>query len=324
MFITNKNFERSYQKSSDFDVYTEEVVKSWIQSNIEMLEKAELDSLTYDEDLAVKRLRAEMLSLKKINVVSQNQNPFSKSLAYETFYVRPRAVGEEIIKSYDLEKGKAGTVGEIRDWRGGKFQKTAKGWVPVKSGGKNRAASTKDETKLDKKTYEKLKEKFVDEDTGEVVEIERDVQKFSPAEVHKVEVKTGLAKKKFDALNEKRNKALEAREDAYSELEGKKSELRDEKRNLGQIQRDQEELIAQAMEVSEAKGEEEANRIGGEMNEIEDKIKKLKSELPALEKEYEGKQSAFDAADTLKSDAQEVYAKLTNELKGMKENMVKE
>lgn len=35
-----------------------------------------------------------------------------------------------------LEKGKKAQIGEIRDWKGIKMQKTAQGWVPVKGGSK--------------------------------------------------------------------------------------------------------------------------------------------------------------------------------------------
>lgn len=34
-----------------------------------------------------------------------------------------------------LEKGKRANIGETRDWKGGKFRKTANGWEPVVEGG---------------------------------------------------------------------------------------------------------------------------------------------------------------------------------------------
>ena len=63
----------------------------------------------------------------------------------------------------DLAKGKKANIGEIREWRGKKYQKTVNGWVKVPN-------------------VRKWKEEFVDEDTGEIVEIERteDLDKPEP------------------------------------------------------------------------------------------------------------------------------------------------
>lgn len=43
--------------------------------------------------------------------------------------------------SDELEKGKAGQLGEIRTWSGKKYQKTAKGWRPVKKGTQESSSS---------------------------------------------------------------------------------------------------------------------------------------------------------------------------------------
>lgn len=43
-----------------------------------------------------------------------------------------------------LEKGKRGTIGEIRTWSGKKYQKTAEGWVPVKENASKSSAENYD------------------------------------------------------------------------------------------------------------------------------------------------------------------------------------
>lgn len=47
-------------------------------------------------------------------------------------------VGEDSTAEY-LQKGKRGMVGEVREWKGGKFRKTANGWEPIKEEGKGEA-----------------------------------------------------------------------------------------------------------------------------------------------------------------------------------------
>lgn len=46
-------------------------------------------------------------------------------------------ISEDSTAEY-LEKGKRGQIGEIREWKGGKFRKTVNGWEPVREGGESK------------------------------------------------------------------------------------------------------------------------------------------------------------------------------------------
>ena len=49
-------------------------------------------------------------------------------------FVNKDIVAQDSLQLDELEKGKAGQIGEIRTWGGKKYQKTPKGWRPVKAG----------------------------------------------------------------------------------------------------------------------------------------------------------------------------------------------
>ena len=59
-----------------------------------------------------------------------------------------------------LEKGKAGQLGEIRTWGGKKYQKTPKGWRPVKSGAHDGTSQEKPEEKKDQEVMEASSNKW--------------------------------------------------------------------------------------------------------------------------------------------------------------------
>jgi len=74
---------------------------------------------------------------------------------------------EEIfLESMDLlEKGKRGSIGEIREWNGKKFMKTANGWKPVKGEGKQEIVTDSEDGKSKIKALEK-----------EVSKLEKDIE----------------------------------------------------------------------------------------------------------------------------------------------------
>lgn len=77
-----------------------------------------------------------------------------------------------------LEKGKKAQIGEIREWKGQKFQKQPNGgWIPVKQGQGNTKGSDFDWKKVKKEDIEGLpdgtKISYEDELSGETVHIEK-------------------------------------------------------------------------------------------------------------------------------------------------------
>ena len=77
---------------------------------------------------------------------------------------------EEIfLESMDLlEKGKRGSIGEIREWNGKKFMKTANGWKPVKGENAKRSEETVKLAKIADGILEHLKER---QDSGEKLDM---------------------------------------------------------------------------------------------------------------------------------------------------------
>jgi hypothetical protein len=61
-----------------------------------------------------------------------------------------------------LEKGKRGVVGEIREWSGKKYQKTATGWTPVKEGVKKKELPNKEFSEYVSSVKEKQNQKMED------------------------------------------------------------------------------------------------------------------------------------------------------------------
>ena len=65
-------------------------------------------------------------------------------------FVNKDIVAQDSLQLDELEKGKAGQIGEIRTWGGKKYQKTPKGWRPVKAGAQSsqKEASKKEKNHL--------------------------------------------------------------------------------------------------------------------------------------------------------------------------------
>ena len=61
-------------------------------------------------------------------------------------FVNKDIVAQDFLQLDELEKGKAGQLGEIRTWGGKKYQKTPKGWRPVKAGAQSSSSSSSEET----------------------------------------------------------------------------------------------------------------------------------------------------------------------------------
>jgi predicted small secreted protein len=165
-----------------------------------------------------------------------------------------------------LEKGKKAQIGEIRTWKGVKFQKQPNGgWTPVKTDKK-------------KGHYEE----FVDSDTGEVVKVWR--EEASSKESSFEEQETGLtyqekikldneARKEFTAIESEFKSALENLKDKYDERK--------------QLEIDQEQEVGSLYVAGkDAEAEELAQKYGEKFNSIDDEIGMLNSKIDGLKPKY--------------------------------------
>lgn len=148
--------------------------------------------------------------MKKDNVVSLGD--YSGGLSHSFTNLTPEQIREQVTQNFEkslisedlftfgmetcdfLEKGKRGTVGEIRTWGGNKYQKTAEGWVPVKEAS-------------DKKTTEKKEITMDNLDWGRTTsERNENLDKYNS-------LKTGEEKRKF--VTELKNKSVKLQLDNH-------------------------------------------------------------------------------------------------------------
>ena len=167
-----------FLKDNNPEVYSQDHINDLIESNKELLSKAELNELEKEEMDLVKSFREELSFFTKVGVYMKHPDKLNKSLIEKVFYIREPQVewDETIEKSEDgeeygfgtfrktalndklgrtgnlIEKGKRGQLGEIREWKGGKYKKTAQGWVPV-SEGKDKGQPDRELSKYNNKRF---------------------------------------------------------------------------------------------------------------------------------------------------------------------------
>jgi len=116
MNITHAQFETLIRRENP-EVYTEEQMNSWIESQKEVLIKSEVDELNELEKAAVDEFNSEFPTFVKVTVITSpsDENLF-KGLQYTNFYIREKQVEwkeVDIIKSIDgvdeIEKSREGT-----------------------------------------------------------------------------------------------------------------------------------------------------------------------------------------------------------------------
>ena len=173
--ISKQDWER-FKRDNNPEVFEAKAIDSWIENNRDLLVKAEISELEGIEKEAVDNFRTELSHFTKVEVMGPNPDKLQKGLYYETFYIREQQIewDETIEKSEDgedygfgtfrktalndklgrtgnlIEKGKRGQLGEIREWKGGKYKKTAQGWAPVSEGKKDQPSKEGSD-----ETYEK-------------------------------------------------------------------------------------------------------------------------------------------------------------------------
>lgn len=173
--ISKQDWER-FKRDNNPEIFEAKVIDNWIENNRDLLVKAETSELEGIEKELVDNFRTEISHFTKVEVMGPNPDKLQKGLYCETFYIREQQVewDETIEKSEDgedygfgtfrktalndklgrtgnlIEKGKRGQLGEIREWKGGKYKKTTQGWIPVNEG-KKESKEESSEGKDDKK-----------------------------------------------------------------------------------------------------------------------------------------------------------------------------
>ena len=168
--ISSKDWDK-FKRDNDPEVFAKSFIDALIEANKELLEKAESAvELTDEEKVYVDNFRTELSHFTPVEIMSENPDKLQKSLKHDIYFIREKQVDwdETIEKSEDgedysfgtfrntplnnklgrvgslIEKGKRGQVGEIREWKGGKYKKTAQGWIPVSEGKKESGGEKKD------------------------------------------------------------------------------------------------------------------------------------------------------------------------------------
>lgn len=138
--LTLEDFNQA--KESGVEFFTRTGISKYQDSARQAISNAYLEE---SKEEIRKSVEAELISLVPVIVHHGNG-------AMTGLYVK----GEDLFKSEDgeaLEKGKRAAIGEIREWSGKKYQKTATGWVPVKGDSKD---SKKNSSEGEEKTKLKL------------------------------------------------------------------------------------------------------------------------------------------------------------------------
>lgn len=165
-----------------------------------------------------------------------------------------------------FEKGKKAQIGEIRTWKGVKFQKQPNGgWIPVKA---------------DKKRGHY--EEFVDADTGEVVKVWREDP--SKKESSFEEQETGLIYQEKIKLDNEARKEFTAIE---SEFKSVLENLKDKYDERKQLEIDQEQEVGSLYVAGkDEEAEKLAQDYGEKFNTIDDEIGMLNSKIDELKPKY--------------------------------------
>lgn len=176
-----------------------------------------------------------------------------------------------------LEKGKKAVAGEIREWSGTKYRKLADGnWERVKN----------------IKT-----QKFVDEDTGEEVDIEYDADEralnLEFAEMRNKNRNGNASKRRDDRkMDAKADKYAHKMYDAKDNLRGAEDDLKYLNQELKEIDSN---MNHEAGEKGDDWTDDDANKYGNELMKKEAEIVTKTKEISELKKIYTDAKNRFDS-----------------------------
>lgn len=163
-----------------------------------------------------------------------------------------------IAQTVYIEKGKKAMIGETRDWKGKKYKKLANGkW---------------------QKVVETYTEDFVDEDTGEIVSIEREVGWREKIENEPSTVNKTRERKQRNA-DERESKVKEIRMDKQGELADLMENYKRAKQELKNIDS---EMNQEAGQMGDRWNDAKANEYGGRMMKVEAEMEEMVPEIKAL------------------------------------------
>ena len=144
--LSHEEFQKSIVKDGGFEVYTQEQFNTWIEDNMEVLQKGEANTLEEFEKSEYETLKEELKSFTQVEVIlpsQESQFRIEKSI----MYIRPNQVEwdePEIIKGEDGE--------DIQKARGGRYTNTPTnrklGRVGQKYGGEKKEEESKPEGKI--------------------------------------------------------------------------------------------------------------------------------------------------------------------------------
>jgi len=184
-----------------------------------------------------------------------------------------KSLEDEFNKAFNdvIEKGKPAQIGEIRNWNGTDYRKVASGkWEEVRSGGRESSVA-------------------IGGGKGTVTQRSRELsQKVDQAEAAKA-----ARRRKNSETRKKIKETYKELKDLEYDVYVLRDDLADAKSDRKYLLIDMEEEVGAA---PEEKKDEVGNRYGGELNDIEEKIKKLENELGIKE---EALASAEDTLYTL-------------------------
>jgi uncharacterized protein YukE len=164
-----------------------------------------------------------------------------------------------IAQTVYIEKGKKAMIGETRDWKGKKYKKLANGkW---------------------QKVVETYTEDFVDEDTGEIVSIEREVGWKEKIENEPMAVPNKTRQRKQRNADAREAQVKEIRMDKQGELADLMENYKRAKQELKDIDS---EMNQEAGQMGDRWNDAKANEYGGRMMKVEAEMEEMVPEIKAL------------------------------------------
>lgn len=172
--LSHEEFQKSIVKDGGFESYTQEQFNTWVEDNIEVLQKGERGTLEDFEVPEYDILKAELASFVQIEVINPSQESQFR-IEKSIMYVRPKQVEWD---EPELIKGEDDT--EIMKARSGRYKDTPLnrklGRVGQKYGGEK-----KEEDKGEKKPEEKKEQT---PKTREQIQKEKDADRNNPDNYH--------------------------------------------------------------------------------------------------------------------------------------------
>jgi len=140
--ILEKDFQEFAKANPEAVILNEQNYVQFLKDTTDSLLKAQNNQPLKDQ--LSENVKEQLSGLLKINLRKSN-NQTEKvyvqvpSLVQENGLFGDNVITRMIGMSYKdvgslIHKGKKANIGEIREWKGKKFQKTVNGWVPVKGG----------------------------------------------------------------------------------------------------------------------------------------------------------------------------------------------